>query len=595
MSVQSQIDRLNTIKERIRTNLVAQGVTVPEDTMLEVMAEKILSVAGGETVPDYWVTELQTKSDAIQRAMEVAGRNKSAFLWYTDAHWPLSAKKFTVLLRYLSEHTPMNKVNFGGDIVGDPNPHNHANTEYVYDWRSQIAGLPNHHSVWGNHDLNHRATNVKNMAYAQLLAQEESADMVIGGESYYYIDSPAEKTRYLYLSYITAGAEFSDSETAAEMVAQGKFLTDALASVEEGWHIVAIAHRWYQYTKDSNNQLVIEGGSVPFYEAEILRVFDAYNARATAHEAPNYIVATDFSNAKGKVEFCIGGHCHLDYDFTSDGGIPVIITASETNQERNTGETEDNGVVGTITESAVFGVVADYSDSENTKITVVGVGRGTSRVVRRTDIKPVSLSDITYSGDTTVGAALDAAKFSFTVNYSNGTTDTVHGAASVSPATIGMVGDNAVTITYTEAEVTVSGAATIVGTAAPMANLFDKNDPDVLLGGRINSSGNAVYQADGQLVTGWIEGKAGDVFTIKCDKPNTANNYVGATNCYNSGKVYISNLSTAHTTAVSMSDDGMTVVCTIPATLNGIDFSATAYVRICVAYTDIDSIVITKA
>lgn len=46
MSVQSQIDRLNTIKERIRTNLVAQGVTVPADTMLEAMAEQILSVAG---------------------------------------------------------------------------------------------------------------------------------------------------------------------------------------------------------------------------------------------------------------------------------------------------------------------------------------------------------------------------------------------------------------------------------------------------------------------------------------------------------------------------------------------------------------------
>lgn len=46
MSVQSQIDRLNAIKQRIRTNLVAQGITVPEDTMLEEMATQILSVAG---------------------------------------------------------------------------------------------------------------------------------------------------------------------------------------------------------------------------------------------------------------------------------------------------------------------------------------------------------------------------------------------------------------------------------------------------------------------------------------------------------------------------------------------------------------------
>lgn len=46
MGVQNSVDRLNAIKARIRTNLVAQGITVPEDTVLEVMAEQILSVAG---------------------------------------------------------------------------------------------------------------------------------------------------------------------------------------------------------------------------------------------------------------------------------------------------------------------------------------------------------------------------------------------------------------------------------------------------------------------------------------------------------------------------------------------------------------------
>jgi hypothetical protein len=46
MSIQTSIDRLNSIKERIRTNLVAQGITVPADTVLADMAEQILSVAG---------------------------------------------------------------------------------------------------------------------------------------------------------------------------------------------------------------------------------------------------------------------------------------------------------------------------------------------------------------------------------------------------------------------------------------------------------------------------------------------------------------------------------------------------------------------
>lgn len=46
MSVQTSIERINAIKARMRTNLAAQGITVPEDTVLSEMAERILSVAG---------------------------------------------------------------------------------------------------------------------------------------------------------------------------------------------------------------------------------------------------------------------------------------------------------------------------------------------------------------------------------------------------------------------------------------------------------------------------------------------------------------------------------------------------------------------
>ena len=60
MSVQSQIDRLNAIKERIRTNLVAQGVAVPADTMLEEMATQILSVAGEDGSRGFSVLRITT-------------------------------------------------------------------------------------------------------------------------------------------------------------------------------------------------------------------------------------------------------------------------------------------------------------------------------------------------------------------------------------------------------------------------------------------------------------------------------------------------------------------------------------------------------
>ena len=330
------------------------------------LEETISSLDNSDPIPSYWISELETKADTIQQAMEEVGRNKSSFLWYTDAHWQSNAKNSPILLDYLIKNTPINKVNFGGDIVGDPSPYDHTNIKSFYDWQKAIADIPNHHSVYGNHDLNHWTTDVHNIAYSLVLAHEESNDMVVSDvDGCYYIDCPSEKTRYLYLSYLTTNQ--------TDMLSQGQFIVDSIKDVKEGWHIVAIAHRWFQYTSSSNPTV----GSTPTYETEILNIFDAYNSRATT-SASNYFYAQDFTNCVGKVEFCIGGHIHVDYDFTSTNGIPVIITASDTNQERASGEDEDCGEVGTITEQAVYAIVADY---EGGKINVIGIGRGGSREV----------------------------------------------------------------------------------------------------------------------------------------------------------------------------------------------------------------------
>ena len=54
--VKAELDRINAVKTRIRTNLVAQGVTVPSDTTLDEMATQILSVAGytPQKGVDFW-------------------------------------------------------------------------------------------------------------------------------------------------------------------------------------------------------------------------------------------------------------------------------------------------------------------------------------------------------------------------------------------------------------------------------------------------------------------------------------------------------------------------------------------------------------
>ena len=340
-----------------------------ETTQQETRLKLLEAVYDGNGVPEYWLNELEMKADVIQQAMETAGKNKSAFLWYTDAHWANGNSKMSpLLLKYLHQNTSMNKVNFGGDIVGDPSSFTHNHIKYVYEWRKAIEGLPNHHSVIGNHDNYHKGRNdsdVANMVYSFLLASEESADMVMGEDFYYYIDNPCEKTRYLYLD--SGRYSLSDNET--------KFIIDALTTTPNNWHIIVISHIWFQYTSASDPTV----GNLNASMQKALDLFDAYNARQSGSVTMVSVANSyNFTSCGGKVEFCIGGHIHVDHEVYSTNGIPVIITASDANQERSGDETEDCGTLGTTTESAVFGIIADYS---NNKITVVGVGRGTSRTI----------------------------------------------------------------------------------------------------------------------------------------------------------------------------------------------------------------------
>ena len=120
-------------------------------------------------------------------------------------------------------------------------------------------------------------------------------------------------------------------------------------------------------------------------------------------------------------------------------------------------------------------------------------------------------------------------------------------------------------------------------------NLFDPNDTDVVLRGRINSSGAAVAYADGQLVTGYIPASPGDTFVIESDKSLKTNSYTGMAAYYQSDKSYIAQNGNANTQVWVFSNADMTAVCTPQASHTNM-----AYVRFCLAYTSIDNIKIYK-
>lgn len=298
-----------------------------------------------DALPAYWLDELKTKAAKINEYIMSAGRDKSAFLCYADAHWTYNAQQSPKLLEYLYQHTGMNKVVFCGDIVDEE-----TTMDYIWDWRAAVRGLPNHHSVPGNHDDGNTTNQMytANQVYGFLIAPEETPDMVQGETGlYYYVDRPEEKTRYLYLDTACYGVT----------AAQTAFIKNALLETPTDWHIIAIAHKWYDANYEENPVTV---GALNPDAAAILDMFDEYNARSG-----------DFTSGDAWVEFCVGGHTHMDYRGQSTNGIPVILLCTDSMHTRS-GEAY---AAGTIKESAVFGIIANY---DKARVDIVGIGRGES-------------------------------------------------------------------------------------------------------------------------------------------------------------------------------------------------------------------------
>ena len=332
-------------------------------------------VADEKSIPSYWLSELETGAQAINTALCTAGANKSSFLFYSDVHWNYGSQKSPLLLKYLYEHTGITKTIFGGDIVNDESTEYEA-MSYLWDWRNMIKDLPNHHSVVGNHDDGNGTNNLftEEYVYGYLLAPEETPDIVRGDSGlYYYIDNSAEKTRYLYLD--TAYKGVTDK--------QKDFVKNALISTPDGWHIIAVSHIWRDTIYPDESAGITDYGVGEFSKdgSVLLAIFDSYNSRSGEYE-----------NCGGWVEFCIGGHTHVDHDSTSPGGIPVILVETDSKHVRSGLKWKD----GTTNESSINGIIADY---DNHKIYVVRIGRGESRDVEvtnyqvsYTNVLPLALS-----------------------------------------------------------------------------------------------------------------------------------------------------------------------------------------------------------
>lgn len=333
------------------SNVTTFPESVCDDTMESI--EDVVEYG----IPDYWADELSAAVKESDEALNNADGNSTAFIWYNDSHLSYSARCSVPIIKFLQDHTNVQYVNFGGDIVSDNDEVEHSEIiSQLYDWRKATLALSNHHSVVGNHDDDIEEFADRQDLYNFLLKDEDGKTTDENNSFCYYVDNSEEKTRFIYLS--TGFDETTDNDI--------KFLVNTLKSTQSDWHIVVVSHIWFVY----NSTLTPTEGTVPEFAQVIFNVLDDYNNRTTGiSKGTKY----DFSSVKAKVEFCIGGHTHVDYEFYTDGGIPVILNETDSYHLRG-----ENKGLNETDEASVSVIIADY---DNRLVNIIRAGRGQSRVV----------------------------------------------------------------------------------------------------------------------------------------------------------------------------------------------------------------------
>ena len=536
---------------------------------------EIASKVGIESIPSYWQAHLDGRVEDIRRAMETAGRNKSSFFFYSDAHWSneteYTAKLAPKLLKYLYKKTPINKTNFGGDIVSDESTDTNV-MAYLWNWREQLRDLPNHHSVVGNHDDGNHTDKLlsKEYIYAYLFAPEESNDMVWGEGFYYYIDDKSEKTRYLYLDVFYDG-DYTNLST--EQIA---FAKEAIKTTSAGWHIVAISHAWFSVNYGTTENPIyppIVGG----FENKVkplLDMFDDYNARAG-----------EYADCGGKVELCIGGHYHLDHYDHTDGGIPVIIVEADTIHNRSGQYPQRN----TIEEASVNAVICDYNAQ---KIKVIRIGRGESYVLDMQSGETTTYYSITHNF-TNVASSSALMQIEANEPFSTTLSATVGAITTVNVT----MGGTDVTSTVYNSSTGVINIPAVTGDVVITA-IAESNEPsytNVLktigytANKRLGSDGTE-RDNSGTYLTGFIPCKINDYLYLKniTMQPSATANYGCYVGLYNANKekVHMAALTTNDTSLYKVDSNNNIYRLWVDPYRTG-----TEYVRLCASAMDDTSII----
>ncbi len=325
------------------------------------------------TVPSFYLSHLVEKEKLAEIAIRESNNTGTSFIFFSDSHWNNNYQHSPALIHHLTDYTGINKVFFGGDVIYR---HESAPLDALKEgmaFQKAFSFLGSHfYCVYGNHDNNSDGqlnSPELHLSEDQVISYLQSQMTIIDRKEGYnfYFDEEKSKTRFIGLDT----GKYHYSQYRADAVNTANFLIEALQGVPEDWHIIVISHILL-------SSKIVDGKYeccfASFYNFP-LQIMDSYNHRqAGSFTYDKKTASYDFTTCKGKIEFCIGGHIHIEGLLFTEGGIPIITVPTDSKNVFNNEDIKK----GTINEQSISIIVADYSSH---KINLFSVGRGVDRTI----------------------------------------------------------------------------------------------------------------------------------------------------------------------------------------------------------------------
>ena len=443
------------------------------------------SLVSGGVVPQYVIDESES---VLAKAFAHKGLGRTIrFIAVSDSHNDATEASYAYTrvsnqhcgqaVKYIADRIPLDFVAYLGDMTWAGVAHTTA--QYQTDWLKEdiqemnlflkdgFSGVPNIRVV-GNHDQcattdsGGTVSRLQNSGAYQYFGRY-NAGVSDGLSNYGYYDLNNVKVRIVYLNTSDAVNVSSQGTYLAITAAQKNWLCETLIDLNTktdaaSWKILLMSHAPLDMVSGLAADILIpyiNGGSYGSYT---------------------------FTNHSAKIIGNCHGHTHCyNVGYISDTIRRFTIPNSnfyDNNHYKNnanyaawTEETTYPKTQNSRTDTSFSLVTIDL---DNLTCYVDNYGAGYDRNFSVDYKKTVSsISNLSYTGTTTVGQNIDTSAISYTVNYSDGSTSSRTGNVTVSPVTIQQVGNNAITVSYTENGTTVTGNLTIAGTAPPVVRLLD--------------------------------------------------------------------------------------------------------------------------